>query len=292
MSVVLVTGASSGIGRATALALADRGDSVVLCSRSVPALQEVAAACRTRGAEAQVVPADVGDRSSVEALFDEAAQRFGRIDSVVHAAAVLAYGRFEDVPAEVFDQVQVTNVLGTANVARAALAHFREHDGGSLVLLGSVLGKICTPTMSSYVTSKWAVHGLARTLQIEARRIPGVDVTLVTPGGVDTPIYRLAGSYTGYGGRPPPPVDSPEKLASSILAALDRPRREVSVGLANAVMTAGFRLVPGVFDRLVGPLMGLVGTSRTPRPPGAGNVFEPDPGSEEVHGGWRSLPGR
>lgn len=292
MSVVLVTGASSGIGRATALALAERGGTVVLCSRSEPVLQEVAVACRARGGEALVVPADVGDRGAVEALFATATRQVGRIDAAVHAAAVIAYGRFEDVPAEVFDRVQVTNLLGTANVARAALDHFRENGGGSLVLLGSVIGKMATPTMSSYVASKWAVHGLARTLQIEARQTPGVHVTLVAPGGVDTPIYRLAGSYTGHDGRPPPPVDSPEKVAASIVRALDRPRREVSVGLANRIMVTGFRLLPGLFDRLVGPLMRWFGTSRAERDPGPGNVFEPRADTEQKHGGWSSLPGR
>lgn len=290
MSVVLVTGASSGIGRATALALAGRGDSVILASRSVRALEEVAVACKARGGEALAVPVDVGDRDAVESLFVVAEDRFGRIDAVVNAAAVLAYGRFDDVPAEVFDKVQRTNVIGAANVARAALEHFREHDGGSLVLIGSVVGKITAPTMSSYVASKWAVHGLARTLQVEARTTPGIDVTLVAPGAVDTPIYLLAGSYTGFGGRPPPPVDSPEKVAARIIDALDRPRREVSVGLLNGLMTAGFRLLPGVFDLLVGPLMARLATSRTPRGPSPGNVFEPAPETESVHGGWWSLP--
>lgn len=290
MSVVLVTGASSGIGRATALALASRGDTVVLASRSESALEEVAVACRALGGDALVAPTDVGDRHAVESLFALAAERLGRIDAVVNSAAVLAYGRFEDLPAAVFDRVQQTNVIGAANVARAALHHFAEHGGGSLVLVGSVIGKICTPTMSSYVTGKWAVHGLARTLQLEARRTPGIDVSLVSPGSVDTPIYRLAGSYTGHSHRPPPPVDPPERVAAKILQSLERPRRELSVGLANHAMVAGFRLFPAVFDRLVGPLVGVFGTSRASREPSPGNVLDPDPGGESVHGGWWSLP--
>lgn len=292
MSVVLVTGASSGIGRAVALALADRGDTVVLTARSRDALEEVAGQCEERGGQAFVAPADVGSREAVESAFELAAAEVGRIDAVVNAAAVLAYGRFEDVPAEVFDRVHRTNVIGAANVARAALDHFDEHGGGSLVLLGSVVGKISVPMMSTYVSSKWAVHGLARTLQLEARRSPGVDVTLVAPGGVDTPIYRLAGSYTGHAHRPPPPVDSPEKVADTVLEALDKPRREISVGLANGIMVAGFRLLPAVFDLLVGPLAALATTSRAERPPSAGNVLEPEPGERSVRDGWWTLPGR
>lgn len=296
MSVVLVTGASSGIGRATALALAARGDSVVLAARSVTALREAEAACRAQGAEAGaetlVVPTDVGDRGQVEELFAAATERFGRIDGVVSAAGVVAYGRFEQIPADVFDAVHRTNLLGSANVARCALAHFREHEGGSLVLVGSVLGKIATPTMSPYASSKWGIHGLARTLQVEARQTPGIDVTLVAPGGVNTPIYTAAADYTGRAHRPPPPVDAPETVAAAIVAALDKPRREVSVGLANALMVAGFRLLPPVFDRIVGPLMSVLGNTREAREPSAGNVYEPEPRVEAVHGPWWSLPTR
>ena len=153
----------------------------------------------------------------------------------MHAATVVAYGRFEDVPAEVFDRSVEINLIGTANVARAALRQFRPRGGGRLVLVGSLLGKIATPYMSSYVTAKWGVHGLARTLQIEARQTPGVEISLVSPGGVDTPVYSQAASYLGRDGRPPPPVDPPEKVARAIVRALDRPRRDVSVGVANPV---------------------------------------------------------
>lgn len=296
MSVVLVTGASSGIGRATALALAARGDSVVLAARSETALHEADAACRAGGAaagsETLVVPTDVGQREQVEKLFATAVERFGRIDGVFNAAGVVAYGRFEEIPAEVFDGVHRTNLLGAANVARSALVHFREHGRGSLVLLGSVLGKIVAPTMSPYASSKWGLHGLARTLQLEARGTPGIEVTLVAPGGVNTPIYTAAADYTGHGHRPPPPVDAPETVAAAVVDALDRPRREVSVGLANGLMVAGFRLLPAVFDRLVGPLMSALASTGEEQEPHAGNVDEPDPRAQAVHGPWWSLPPR
>ncbi len=90
-------------------------------------------------------------------------------------------------------------------------------------MVGSVLGKIATPYMSPYITSKWAVHGLVRTLQIEARETPGVHVSLISPGGVNTPVYVQAGSYTGHPGHPPPPVTSPERVARDVVKALDQP---------------------------------------------------------------------
>lgn len=284
---LVVTGASSGIGRATAHVLAERGDRLVLASRSARVLEEVRRECDERGARSVlVVPTDVRDADQVDRLLDVAAERFERVDGVVHAAAVLAYGRFEDVPREVFDATVATNVQGTANVARSALRHFDGQRGGSLVVLGSVLGKITAPFMSPYATSKWAVHGLVRTLQIEARRTRGVSITLVAPGGVNTPIYKLAGSYTGRRGHPPPPIDPPEKIAGAIVKALDRPRREISLGLANPVMVLGFRMLPPAFDFLVTPLMRLLGQSRQEVEPGPGNVLEPVATLEATHGDW------
>ena len=166
------------------------------------------------------------------------------------------------MPAEVFDQIITTNLIGTANVARSSLQLFAEQEAGSLVVLGSVLAKIATPYMSTYCTSKWAVQGLVRILQIEARGKPGVHVSLVSPGGVDTPIYDQAGTYTGRHGQPPPPVSAPETVAAKVVAALDKPGRDISAGPVNWMMVTGFRVLPAVYDVLVGPMMRLLGQGK------------------------------
>ena len=285
VSTVLITGASSGIGRATALQLAAEGVDLVLLARSRATLDVVRAECEALGGRALVTVADVGDAESLAAAF-EAAQRFGPLDGVVHSAAALAYGRFEDVPAEVFDAAIHTTLTGTANVARLSLEAFSATGRGSLVVIGSLLGKISTPWMSSYVTAKWGVHGLVRTLQIEARSTPGIDISLVWPGGVDTPVYLQAGTYLERHGRPPPPVDSPEKVARAAVKALRRPRREVSVGLADHISILGFRLAPAVFDRIVTPLMRAGGLSRGEVENSPGNVLSPLPAGEALHGQW------
>lgn len=289
---VLVVGATSGIGRATAHQLAAQGARLVLAARSADTLERTRQECVSRGADdVLVVPTDVGDRAQVEALFEEAVETFGRLDGVVHGAAVLAYGRFEDVPPEVFDRIITTNLTGTANVARRALQLFDEQDGGSLVVIGSVLAKIATPYMATYCTSKWAIQGLVRILQIEARSTPGVHVSLVSPGGVDTPIYVLAGSYTGHAGKPPPPVVAPEKVAARVVGALDKPGRDISAGPVNWVMVAGFRLLPAVYDAMVGPMMRVLGQARAGLPATPGNVFEATPAQEAVHGRWPHVWG-
>ena len=290
---VLVTGASSGIGRATAHLLASQGARLVLVSRAREVLEEVARECTARGAlETLVLPTDVGDHEAVDATFAAAVAALGSVDGVVHAAGVAAYGRFQDVPPAVFEGVLRTNLLGTANVARAALRLFEERRGGSLVLLGSVLGKMATPWMSPYATSKWGVAGLARALQIEARSLPGVGVSLVSPGGVDTPIYDLAATSIGHAGNPPPPVTTPERVAQACVEALDRPRRDRDVGAGNLVMVAGFRLLPGVFDALVTPLMARLGLDGRDTAPHPGNVLEPVPGREAVRGRWPHVWGQ
>lgn len=284
---VVVVGASSGIGRATALQLAAQGASVVLVARSVETLDETAGECRAAGGTALAIPADVSDAAAVDDAFAAALEAFGTVDAVVHSATVLAYGRFEEVPATVFDRALRVTLEGTANVARSTLEVFhRQGEHGSLVVVGSLLGKISAPYMSSYVAPKWAVHGLVRTLQIEARSTPGIAISLVSPGGVNTPVYRQAGTYLGRHGRPPPPVDSPERVARAIVRAIDRPRRERSLGPGNPVIVFGFRFAPGVFDRLVTPLMGLGGLSRDEAPGSPGNVLSPQPEGEAVHGPW------
>ncbi len=283
--VVHVTGASSGIGRATAQGLARRGDELVLTARSRGPLEDVARECREAGAAGvHVAPADVSDSEAVDAVVDAILARHGRLDVVVHSAAVVAYGALPDVPVEVWDRAMRTNLLGAANVARSVVPVLRRQQQGHLVLLGSLLGQIGVPGMSAYTVGKWGVRALARTLQLENRDVPGVHVTLVVPGGVDTPVYHAAATYLGHVGRPPPPVASPEHVADRVVAALDRPRARVSVGPVNPLMTAGFVLLPRVYDALVGPLFARLALEPEAVADGTGNVLAPQDGDHRLRG--------
>jgi NAD(P)-dependent dehydrogenase (short-subunit alcohol dehydrogenase family) len=287
---VLVTGASSGIGRATAVELAGRGAQLILLARGREPLEAAAAEARAAGAAAAVVcPADVLDEDAVRDAVTSAVDRFGRLDAVVHAAQVMAYGTIEELPRKVFETVVETAVHGTAVVARAVLPVFRRQEEGQLVVVNSLLGQIATPQLGSYVAAKWGQLGLVRVLQQETRDVPGISISILQPGGVDTPIYLQAASWNGSTGRPPPPVYSPERLGRRVVALLDRPRRQVQAGIFNPVITAAFRLVPGVFDVLVGPLIQRLALADDDVPPTEGNVFEPRPAGNATEGRWRSI---
>jgi NAD(P)-dependent dehydrogenase (short-subunit alcohol dehydrogenase family) len=284
---VLVTGASSGIGRATVLDLAGRGSRLVLLARGREALEEAATEARAAGAaEVVVCPADVADAAAVQRAVDETLQRFDRLDAVVHAAQTMAYGRIEDVPREVYEAVVDTALHGTANLARTVLPVFRRQDGGHLVVVSSLLASVTAPLMGPYVAAKWGQMGLIRVLQQEVRDARGVHVSAVSPGGVNTPIYYQGATWAGSTGRPPPPVYSPERVARAVVARLDRPARQVHSGFANPFVVAGFRLFPAVYDALVGPLFKVAGLARDGAPPTEGNVFASRPELNRKDGRW------
>lgn len=182
-----------------------------------------------------------------------------------------------------FEAVIRTNGFGTANVARSVLPAMRERNAGTLVVVGSVIGHIAVPRMTPYVVSKWAVRSLARQLQLDSRDRNGVSVGLVEPGSVDTPVYRQAATYLGHHVRPPPPVVSPERVARTIVRAIDRPRKRVGVGPGNLLVKAGFTLTPKLYDVLVGPLFSLTGTDPASVAPTAGPVLEPNQPLNRLH---------
>jgi short-subunit dehydrogenase len=207
----------------------------------------------------------------------------------VHAAQVMAYGRIEEVPRTVFEAVVDTAVNGTANLARVVLPVFRRQEAGHLVVVNSLLGSVTAPLMGSYVAAKWGQLGLLRVLQQETRDVPGIHVSAVAPGGVSTPIYAQGATYIGSSGRPPLPVYSAERVARTVVARLERPRRLAQAGFANPLVIAGFRLLPGVYDALVGPLLRLTGIANDTVPPTEGNVFVSRPQGNATHGRWAGL---
>lgn len=255
--VVVITGASSGIGREVALQYARRRARLVLASRSEDSLREVAEECSGAGAADVLVQAtDIAECDDVQKLFDVAVTTFGRVDVTVQSAAITAFGRFEDVPADVFEAIIRTNLLGSANVARGALTHYQQRGTGHLILVGSLLGAVAVPYQSAYVASKFALCGLVRSLRQENRNLPGVRVHGVYPGPVDTPVYGTAENYLGQTPRVPPTADTAATIAKAIVRASDRKKStERQIGWFNLPAIAAYHLLPRAFDAVIGPLV-------------------------------------
>ncbi len=281
--VVLVVGGTSGIGLATARQLLDRGDTVVVGARDA---DRVAVVSADLGGRTTGVALDLTDAASVGVAVERCVSEHGRLDAVVTSAQTMAYGTVEQVPADVFASVVDTAVIGTVHLAQAVLPVFRRQGGGQLVVVSSLLAEISVPSMTTYCTAKWGQLGLVRGLQLETRGERGIDVSIVLPGAVDTPIYHQAATYAGSPGSAPPPVVAPERVAVACVRALDRPRRMTHVGPVNLLAVAGFRFMPAVYDRLVYPMVGAVAI-RGPRVADHdGNVRTPRPDGEGLRGGW------
>lgn len=257
--VLVITGASSGIGRATALLAAEEQHHVVLVARDTDALEDVATDCRERGAaSAKVAPADVQDDAAVAQVVTRTVAQHGRIDAVLHCAGIVTYGRTEDVSEADFASVVNTNLLGSATVARHVVPVLREQGRGDLVIVGSLLGHINVPEMTSYVVSKWGVRALARQLKIENNDLPHVRISHIAPGSVDTPIYDNALDSAGMVNTAPPPTISPERAARAVLGRIGARRAESQTAWLNYAMIGAFRAAPALWDVAVGPLFKVV----------------------------------
>ena len=280
---VVVVGASSGIGLATARRLSERGDRVVVVAREQERLEAVAAALP---GPAVAAAADLATGRGVEEALARCVAAYGRVDAVITTAQSMAYGSVEDVPPDLLGEVVAVAVQGTSRLARAALPHLRASGGGHLVVVGSLLAEVSVPQMGAYCAAKWGQAALVRALQLETRRERGIHVSLVVPGAVDTPIYAQAATYAGSEGSAPPPIVAPDRVAAAVEDCLRRPRRSVQVGPVNRVVRAGFRHLPGLYDRIAGPMVQRIVLRGPERAPDPGNVVAPLVDGEAERGGW------
>ncbi|ATE54651.1 SDR family oxidoreductase [Actinosynnema pretiosum] len=289
--VVVVVGASSGIGRVTALRFAAAGARVVCAARNTRALDGLVEEVRGAGGRAVAVTADIADEAAVRAVADVAVERFGRVDTWVNAAGIGVYGRVEDTPAGEFDRVMRVNYLGHVHGAKAALPALRRAGGGVLIGVASVLGLRSAPLQAPYAASKAAVRAFYDALRVElAHDGESIAVTAVLPAAINSPFFEHCRSRVGSLPKPPPPVYAPELVAEAVLRAAERPRREVPVGDAALAFYLGQRLFPALTDALMS--VRAVGRSgmRSELPDnGVDNVDSPVDEDGRVHG---SYPGR
>ncbi|WP_224369113.1 SDR family NAD(P)-dependent oxidoreductase [Hyalangium versicolor] len=227
--VVVIAGAASAIGRATALALARQGAHLVLAARREEPLDELARACETLGAHCLYVPTDVTDAAEVRALAAEAVQTFGRIDGWVNSAGVYLVGRLEETPDDAFRQVMETNFFGTVHGSRSALAQFRRQGRGVLINVSSIFGSTTVPYVSAYAASKVAVRGFSASIRQEFEGA-GIHVCTILPSATDAPLREHSANYTGWRIRSLEPIYAPERVAHAIVRVLEHPRRELFIG--------------------------------------------------------------
>ncbi|HWR84855.1 MAG TPA: SDR family oxidoreductase, partial [Rhodoglobus sp.] len=283
--------ASSGIGRATAIAFAGAGHRVVLTARNREALDAAVDECIRAGGEAMAVTGDVTDPEAMHSVAAAAVDRFGRLDVWVNNAGVSVFGEFLDVPLEEFRRVIDVDLWGTVHGARAALQVMRRQHHGVLVNVASIVGEIPQPYTSAYGMAKAAVRALGVSLRSELA-LAGekrIRVSTVLPPTVDTPFFAQTANHTGRRVLALPPVYPPELVAATIVRAATAPKAELVIGVLGRALVRLHRISP----RLIEGQMALQTeythlSKRQPGPTTSGNLFEPG-GDSGVTGGWNGA---
>jgi short-subunit dehydrogenase len=248
--IIVITGASSGIGLATARLAAGRGAKVVLAARSKQTLDGIVREIEQAGGKALAVECDVADRAQVERLAQHAVNHFGRIDTWVNNAGQGLWARLEEAPEGDSRKLFDVNFWGVVHGSQAALPHLKRF-GGALINVGSEVSEAASPLLGIYVASKHAVKGYTDVLRVEVERLDQapVAVTLIEPTAVNTPFAEHARNHTGKRAKLPPPMIEPGKVAAAILKAAEEPTRVKRVGAMSVMNTVVSKLTPSLADR-------------------------------------------
>ncbi|GAB2605896.1 SDR family oxidoreductase [Kocuria himachalensis] len=274
--VVVVLGASSGIGRESALRLAEKGAKLVVAARSEAGLQSLVEEITERGGQGAYVVCDVADHDQVRAVAETAVATFGRIDTWVSVAAVLVHAPFEQTLPEEFRRLMEINYLGQVHGALVALPHLRQAGGGALIAISSVESTVALPRHSAYSASKHAVEGMIDGLRrdLMAEGAP-ISVTSIKPGTINTPFFTSAAHTMDVEPTGPPPIYQPSVVAECVLYAAEHPVRDLYAGGGGRMMACTQMLSPRLMDTLLARAVPLEATT-IPAPGGApGTLYAP-----------------
>ena len=266
--VIVITGASSGIGLTTARAAAKRGAKLVLAARNEDALREIVEEINAAGGAAVHAVADVGREEDVRRIAETAEQHFGGFDTWVNNAGVSIYGNMLDVSNEDHRQLFETNFWGVVYGSQVAARHLKQRGGGALINVGSTLSDRAVPVQGMYSATKHAVKGFTDAFRMELEREGApVSVTLVKPSAIDTPFTRHAKNYMEQEPSLPPPVYAPEVVAEVILHCAENPVRDAFAGGGGKALSASGHYAPRVTDKLMEATMFDLQRSDRPRLP-------------------------
>jgi NAD(P)-dependent dehydrogenase (short-subunit alcohol dehydrogenase family) len=285
----LVTGASSGVGRAIARALAREGASVALVARNPGALENGAEEVRAAGAKALVLPLDVSDAHAVDEAAQAVVDSWGRLDIWVNDAMVSVFAPSDRITPEEYRRVTEVNYLGYVHGTLAALRHMRAQDSGVIVQVSSALAYRSIPLQSAYCASKAAIRGFTDSVRTELIHDGSrVRITMLALPAVNTPQFEVVRNKLGKHPQPVPPIYQPEVIADIAIDAIVRPRREVWIGTAGKAIL-GQRVIPGLLDHYLARV-GYRGQITEDLPPGHAplhtrdNVDQFIPGDRGAHG--------
>lgn len=286
-AVVVITGASSGIGEATALAFARQGSRVVIAARNLDALNAVAENCRRMGSEAIAVETDVTDADAVKRVA-ERAMTLGRIDIWVSNVGVGAVGRFQETPIEAHEQVIRANLIGHMNDAHAVLPIFLKQHQGVFVNMISLGGFAAAPFASAYSASKFGLRGFSEALRAELADQPDIHICDIYPAFVDTPGISHGANYIGRKMTAPPPLVDPRDVADAIVAVTQAPKATTTIGSVTGAARIAHLLAPNLSTRILGQFMASYFKRADRVAQSSGNVFSPPSVPGGIDGGMRS----